>query len=363
MVRRIGFALAAAFLAAGLLAALALASPAAAVGPRTDSPTLAGNGSQNRGASRGARHDDRDCNRRRRGHHRSAVRRRLHYGNWPGRQAAQPTAHGHQRSRRPVCPSQFATGRVRHADWLRGHHDSARRLRLAWSAGRRERAARTDQDGDSRPDLAGLRLLAWTRSAYQSNSVAASAVSRTGSISGRVTGHGHPLRDICALALPVASGSSRPSFAATTSKRGTYLIHGIRPGRYLVLFRTGQRSCPSKANWIPQFYPFVNSPFGLQGAAQVRVRARKDTGHIDGRLQLGGEIAGTVRTTAGRPVKGICVGFYSPFVFSGSYYVTMAAASGGTGHYALHGLFPGKYQAVHDRLWIQGQLRRTVVAR
>src|SRR5262249_16232257 len=125
---------------------------------------------------------------------------------------------------------------------------------------------------------------------------------------------------------------------------GSYVIRGIRPGRYLVLFRTGERSCPSEANWLPQWYPYVNSPFATDKAALVRVRAGKDTRHIDGKLKLGGEIAGTVRTTAGRPVKGICVGFYSPLVVYGPYSVTVAATSGRTGHYALHGLLPGKYQ-------------------
>jgi len=74
----------------------------------------------------------------------------------------------------------------------------------------------------------------------------------------------------------------------------------------------------------------------------VRVRAGKDTAHINGRLRLGGEIAGFARTRAGKPVSGICARMYSPFTFSGEYLVN--AASGKTGHYALHGLFPGKYQ-------------------
>jgi hypothetical protein len=173
----------------------------------------------------------------------------------------------------------------------------------------------------------------------------AGAGARTGSISGRVTGHGRPLADICAVAFHVFTGQNKPPASAATSGRGTYVIRGLRPGRYLVLFRTGERSCPSEANWLPQWYPFLNSPFATDKAAFVRVRAGKVTRHIDGRLRLGGEIAGIVRTSAGQPVKGICVSFYSPFVLSFSQYsTTVTATTSRTGRYALRGLFPGKYQ-------------------
>src|SRR6185437_4247975 len=68
------------------------------------------------------------------------------------------------------------------------------------------------------------------------------AGAQTGSISGRVTGQGRPLRDVCAFATrsPFTSGGS--GARATTSKTGRYTITGLRPGRYLVLFRTGGRA-------------------------------------------------------------------------------------------------------------------------
>lgn len=170
------------------------------------------------------------------------------------------------------------------------------------------------------------------------------APGETGSISGRVTGHGRLLRGICAVAVKPVLGQSGPAPQATTSKTGEYRIRGLRPGRYQVLFRTGEPSCPGNANWLPQWYPYINSAYQPDQAVEVRVRAGRNTGHIDGKLELGGEIAGIVRTKAGRPIRGICVNFYSPYIINGPYIVNVASVSGITGHYALRGLFPGTYQ-------------------
>jgi len=168
------------------------------------------------------------------------------------------------------------------------------------------------------------------------------AGAQTGSISGRVTGQGRPLRDVCAFATrsPFTSGGS--GARATTSKTGRYTITGLRPGRYLVLFRTGGRACPSRANWLPQWYPYVTAPYATDKVAWVRVRAGQDTGRINGRLKLGGEVAGVVRTRTGKPVRGICVGIYSVVTLNGVY--SVSAGTDRNGHYGLHGLFPGKYQ-------------------
>jgi hypothetical protein len=170
------------------------------------------------------------------------------------------------------------------------------------------------------------------------------AQGNTGSISGRVTGQGRPLRGICAVAIQPVFGQGAPAPHATTSNTGQYRIRGLRPGRYQVLFRTGERSCPANANWLPQWYPYINSAYQPDQAVDVRVRAGRDTGHIDGRLQLGGEITGIVHTKAGSPIRGICVNFYSPFAIDGPYIVNVASFSGKTGRYALRGLFPGTYQ-------------------
>jgi protocatechuate 3,4-dioxygenase beta subunit len=168
--------------------------------------------------------------------------------------------------------------------------------------------------------------------------------SKAGSISGRVTGRGRPLAHICAVAIPLGVYPLKPPEPrATTSKTGRYRIRGLKPGRYFVVFRTGLGSCPADANWLPQWYPFSNSSDAIS-AAPIRVRAGRDTARINGRLKLGGEISGVVRTTVGQPVSGICVNIYTDFAFGGSYIVNVAAVSRQTGHYALHGLFHGSYQ-------------------
>jgi protocatechuate 3,4-dioxygenase beta subunit len=172
---------------------------------------------------------------------------------------------------------------------------------------------------------------------------AQAATPKAGSISGRVTGHGRPLRGICAFAVR-SSWTFAAAARATTSQAGRYKITGLRPGRYLVLFRAGERSCASHANWLPQWYPHVTSPYATSKAVRVRVRAAKDTARINGRLKLGAEIAGTVRTKTGRRVRGICVSTYTPLIVNGIYNYSASAASDRAGHYGLHGLFPGKYQ-------------------
>lgn len=187
---------------------------------------------------------------------------------------------------------------------------------------------------------------AWVNGAGSGPSRSMSAGAKTGSISGRVTGGGQPLRDVCAFATRSPFTSQGPEFRATTSKTGRYTITGVRPGRYVVQFRTGVRACPSHANWLPQWYPYVTAPYATERVAWVRVRAGRSTKRINARLKLGAEIAGTVRTRAGTPVRGICVGLYSQFTFSGAYAVS--AGSGRHGHYGLHGLFPGKYQVEYQ---------------
>src|SRR5262249_25729654 len=79
----------------------------------------------------------------------------------------------------------------------------------------------------------------------------------TGSISGRVTGGGHPLQGICAEADRVGGGSVR---SAVTSKTGKYRITGLQPGRYQVQFTT-VFGCGNKGNWLDQWYPYITTPF------------------------------------------------------------------------------------------------------
>ncbi len=167
------------------------------------------------------------------------------------------------------------------------------------------------------------------------------AGARTGSISGLVTGNGRPLRGVCAVAYPL----SRPeSFRyAVTNKAGKFRVSRLRPGRYEVLFVAGLRPCPNDGNWLPQWYPQVNSPFPTGKVKLVRVAAGKDTAHINGRLKLGGEIAGTVRAKSGKALPGICVNVFANFQ-GGSIGIEYLLTTDKAGRYAAHGLFPAGYQ-------------------
>ena len=158
----------------------------------------------------------------------------------------------------------------------------------------------------------------------------------TGGISGLVTGGGHPLRGICALAYRVGGGSGR---SAETSPAGRYRITGLLPGRYQVQFST-EFSCGNSGNWLSQWYPGITTPFPAPKAAAIRVRAGKTAGGVDARLRPGGEISGTVRARAGRPLSRICVDVDGRV--PGGYLLT-ELRSGRRGRYALHSLFPGRY--------------------
>src|SRR6185437_15846683 len=63
--------------------------------------------------------------------------------------------------------------------------------------------------------------------------LAVGATTKTGSISGRVTGKGKPVGALCVEAFPVRNGLIA---MATTSKTGKYRLTGLRPGLYVVQF-------------------------------------------------------------------------------------------------------------------------------
>jgi Carboxypeptidase regulatory-like domain len=157
----------------------------------------------------------------------------------------------------------------------------------------------------------------------------------TGGISGRVTGGGHPLLGICAVAYRVGGGSGG---SAVTSKTGKYRITGLHRGRYQVQFTVG---CGNKANWLDQWYPNITTPFFQPSkAAIIRVRPGMTKSGIDGRMKLGGAIRGTVRTRSGTPLRGICVEIEGR-VQGG--FVGFGLRSARGGRYALHSVFPGRY--------------------
>ncbi len=167
----------------------------------------------------------------------------------------------------------------------------------------------------------------------------ASARSKTGSISGLVTGHGRPLRGICVEADPVNGGFIGQ---ATTSKTGRYRISHLPRGPYQVGF--ADQACNTGAvNWLSQWYPGINTPFGPQGT-QLNVRAGQGIGGIDGKLKLGSELAGMARSRSGRRLRGICVNvtaIFPPTGLNGQIDTFFITNNGG--FFSGHGLFPGQY--------------------
>ena len=168
--------------------------------------------------------------------------------------------------------------------------------------------------------------------------LAVSAATKTGSISGRVTGNGKPLAGLCVEADQPSSGAGG---LVITSKTGKYRISRLPAGVYQVQFATfGCGADPG--NWLPQWYRGINSLFPTRKVTNLRVRAGKNVAGINGKLTVGGEIAGTVRSKSGKKLSGICVdidGFFQNFGFG----VGLSTNKGG--FFALHGLFPGRYTA------------------
>ncbi len=179
--------------------------------------------------------------------------------------------------------------------------------------------------------------------AAQQRPLTAAARARTGSISGTVTGNGRPQQRVCVVAIS-ASGNN-PETLVRTSRTGRYQIKGLPTGSYGFVFLPNSSLCHNGGNWLPQWYPNLTTLFPGSKLKLVQVRAAHDTSGINAHLKLGGEFSGVVRTRAGTPVQGICVradGFLSA---DDEIEFDSIAVTDKAGHYAVHGLFPGKYRA------------------
>jgi protocatechuate 3,4-dioxygenase beta subunit len=166
----------------------------------------------------------------------------------------------------------------------------------------------------------------------------AGAKSKAGSISGQVTGGGRQLRGICAEAWPVKGGLVA---RATTSKNGRYRISHLPPGPYQVEF--ADQACSGRVNWLEQWYPRIDTPFG-PGGTVLHVRAGKNIGRIDGKLKLGGELGGIVRSRSGKRLSGICVLPTAVLPASGANgIIENELITSNDGRFSWHGLFPGHY--------------------
>lgn len=162
----------------------------------------------------------------------------------------------------------------------------------------------------------------------------------TGAISGKVTGHGKPLKNICVVAISSRGGGP---IAGRTPVSGRYRLGGLRPGRYIVHFAP----CSAKSNWLPQWYPNITTIYLRHRPPTVTVTAGKTTRGIDAALKLGGEIDGTVRSQAGRALAGICVLVFGRH--NGRVIYGREVSSAANGQYSAHALFPGTYEVGFSR--------------
>ncbi|MDR2984926.1 MAG: carboxypeptidase-like regulatory domain-containing protein, partial [Nocardiopsaceae bacterium] len=157
----------------------------------------------------------------------------------------------------------------------------------------------------------------------------------TGGIAGKVTGKGKPLKGICVAAFPRGRGRGE---RVRTTKSGTYRVGSLKPGRYRVAFY----DCTRKTNWLGQYYRGVEFYTGTRRPTLVRVTAGMTTRGINAKMELGGEIDGTVRNARGLPLERMCVeaiGRLGRRFLFGGYKVT-----GLGGHFALHGVIPATYK-------------------
>ncbi len=171
---------------------------------------------------------------------------------------------------------------------------------------------------------------------------ALTVAARGGRISGNVTAPGgKPLKGICVEAE--LDSQSALNFTATiTGKGGRYRTQRVPAGRYLVGFFPG---CGNRGNWLPQLYKDT-----LTKPAFVRVRAGKTTAGIDATLKLGGEISGTITTSSGRDLRGICVAPIPTSLLSGLsngggfLAIGIGGPGGSPATYHVHSVPAGRYK-------------------
>ncbi|MGH7734881.1 MAG: MSCRAMM family protein, partial [Gemmatimonadales bacterium] len=161
------------------------------------------------------------------------------------------------------------------------------------------------------------------------------AMQPSGSISGMVTADGGgPLAGIC-VNVSLIDGTGLAS--AATSEDGSYTVTGLPPGDVVVGFdSSGFCMNGTPSNYIQQWYNNQPDPFT---ADAVSVTAGETTGSIDAVLQPGGSISGTVTSSGGDPLGGICVSLFP----AGGGFGGVGTATASDGSYTLGGLQTGSY--------------------
>jgi Carboxypeptidase regulatory-like domain len=204
-------------------------------------------------------------------------------------------------------------------------------LRAPGAAGLARAAAVSTPAAASRPLLAGL-----GPRGSANTGAASTRADAGGRIAGIVTGpNGRPLAGICAEAYET---SSPYGYAlARTAKTGRYRTSKLPAGTYQVAFVV--LGCGSTANWLPQIYKDIDTISGKP--TPVRVRSGQTTSGIDAKLQLGGEISGTITGAGGARLSGICV---AAEMLGKAQRLFIGSAQSSRGAYHLHGMPAGPYK-------------------
>jgi len=157
-------------------------------------------------------------------------------------------------------------------------------------------------------------------------------------IKGKVTSAatGLPLAGICvSVNDPFGDGT-------VTTADGSFYLDQIQSGRYSVGFFGG---CGNKGSYAPQWFPGRSEQFN---AALLTFQAGKVASGINAAMRPGSGVSGVVTSTAGVPLRGICVGTLAPSEagFFGGGFNPYNGTTRHDGSYKVQNLAPGQYQIV-----------------
>lgn len=130
---------------------------------------------------------------------------------------------------------------------------------------------------------------------------ARAAAADVGRITGTVTGPGGvPLEGALVSAYPVVCDNGCDGYADVAGVDGSYVLDGLPPGAYHLLFQRG-------FDYVPEYYDNVLEE---EAATEVVVTAGATVTGKNAQLEHGGHLMGTVTGRAGRALKGITVRAY-----------------------------------------------------
>jgi protocatechuate 3,4-dioxygenase beta subunit len=147
-----------------------------------------------------------------------------------------------------------------------------------------------------------------------------------GQISGTVTGPaGRKLGGVCVNVTGNVPGG-QVGFSLATTAKGTYQVHALFPGKYVVQFVIG---CGVGGNYAPATHGPVKIGYGT------------DASGVNEKLSPGASVTGkvTLGSSAGQPLAGMCV-----FASNADGSISVQAATGPHGNYRVIGLGAGTYQ-------------------